>query len=62
MDDTVMTVHGFIEQLAQWSLEVALEGLRGQNVATANAAHKQECDQWNDGLASAATVIDALTG
>jgi hypothetical protein len=63
IDDTVVTVHEFIEQLAQWSLEVALEGLLGgQDIATANAAHKQESDQWNDGLASAATVIDALTG
>jgi len=61
MDDTVVTVHKFIEQLAQWSLEVALEGLLGgHDIATANATHKQECDKWNDGLTSFTTVIDAL--
>ncbi len=63
MDDTVVTVHRFIEELAQWSLEVALEGLlSGQNVTTANAAHQQACDQWNTDLTSATSVITALTG
>lgn len=63
MDDTVATVHEFIERLAQWSLQVALEGLLGgQDVATANGEHKRKGDQWNDKLASAATVTDALTG
>ena len=63
MDDTVVTVHRFIDELAQWSLEVALEGLlSGQDVATANAAHQQACDQWNTDLTSATSVITALTG
>lgn len=61
MDDTVDTVHKFIEQLAEWSLEVVLEGLlNGQNVKTSNADHKQECDEWNADLPSFKTVIDAL--
>jgi hypothetical protein len=63
MDETVVTVHRFIEELAQWSLEVALEGLlSGQDVATANAAHQQACDQWNTDLTSATSVVTALTG
>lgn len=61
MDDTVGTVHKFIEQLAEWSLEVVLEGLlNGKNVKISNADHKQECDKWNVDLPSFKTVIDAL--
>jgi hypothetical protein len=63
MDDTVVTVHRFIEERARWPLEVALEGLlSGQDVTTANTAHRQACDQWNADLASATSVITALTG
>jgi len=61
VDDTVATVHGFAEQLAGWSLALALEGLlKGQDVAASNAAHQHDFNKWNDGLSSAGSVTEAL--
>jgi len=62
-DDAAETVSSFVQLLAHWSLSVALEGLlEGQSISEAHALRRQQGDEWTEGLSSAATAIDALTG
>jgi hypothetical protein len=56
-----VTVRDFAGQLAARSLSVALEGLlEGKDIATANDEHKRRGERWEQALATASSVTDAL--
>jgi hypothetical protein len=62
-DDSAITVHGFAQQLAAWSLSVALEGLlEGAGVLAAHESRRQQSERWTRALSSAPAAIDALLG
>jgi hypothetical protein len=60
-DDSAATVRDFAGQLAARSLSVALEGLlEGKDIATANDEHKRRGERWEQALATASSVTDAV--